>query len=589
MSARRRALVLLALLAGCAQPVQPPPPEVASGWTAKTGWQARGFMVTAAHPLAAEAGHAILRAGGSAVDAAVAVQMVLALVEPQSSGIGGGAFLLSWDGRSLAAWDGRETAPAATDERLFLDAEGRPPAYADATFGGRAVATPGALKMLEAAHREAGLLPWARLFEPAIALAEGGFPMGARLRSLLLAEPRLKTDPRARAYFFDDAGEPFAVGHVLRNPALAMLLRQIATGGSEALHRGMAAAEMVQRVRAHAMPGRLSEADLAAYRPQRREALCATWLARWRVCGMPPPSSGHITLMQTLGIAEHLSLPAVPADGVPGPAWLHRYTEATRLAFADRAAYLADPDFVPAPGSGWVSLLDPAYLRQRAALVGDTAMPKAPAGQPPGLNTAWAPMPEQPEAGTSHVSIIDAQGRAVSLTTSVEAAFGARVMADGGTGLPGGYLLNNQLSDFAWLPADGQGRPVSNRVQPGKRPRSSMSPTLVFDAASGQLLMAVGSAGGPHIIHYTARALLATLAWGLAPQAALNAPNFGAIGGPLVLEAGRFQATTLEGLRARGHRLSETALTSGTQLVLRQEAGLAGAADPRREGVARGD
>lgn len=571
-----RAAAALALLAGCASPLPEPapPPEAAGGAGAKPGWTSARSMVAAAHPLAAEAGLTMLRAGGSAVDAAVATQMVLALVEPQSSGLGGGAFMLSWDGRALVAWDGRETAPAAADERLFLDAQGRPPSPAEATYGGRAVGTPGALKMLEAAHRENGVLPWARLFEPAIALAENGFPMGPRLRSLLRVEPRLKADPRARAYFFDANGEPWPVGHRLQNPALAALLRHIARDGSAALHQGAAAVEMAYRVRSHAVPGRLSEADLAAYRPLRREALCAIWRVRYRVCGMPPPSSGQLALMQTLGIAEHLQMPPV-TDGVPGAEWLHLYNEATRLALADRAAYVADPAFVSAPANGWSGLLDPAYLRRRAALVGSAAMPSPSAGQP--------------EHGTSHVSIVDAQGRAVSLTTSVEYAFGARVMADGGSGLPGGYLLNNQLSDFAWLPSDAEGRPVANRLQPGKRPRSSMSPTLVFDGDSGRLLMSVGSAGGPHIIHYTARALLATLAWGLPPQAALDAPNFGSIGGPLVLEAGRFPPSTVDALRARGQRVVEVALTSGTQLVMRRTDGLAAAADPRREGAGRGD
>lgn len=547
-------------------------------------------MVAAAHPLAVDAGYEMLRAGGSAVDAVVAVQMVLALVEPQSSGLGGGAFLLSWDGRALAAWDGRETAPAAADERLFLDAQGRAPTPAEATWGGRAVGTPGALRMLEAAHREAGLLPWARLFEPAIALAESGFPVGPRLHALLQAEPRLKADPRARAYFFDARGEPWPVGHRLQNPALAALLRQIASEGSSALHQGTAAVEMVYRVRSHALPGRLAEADLAAYRALKREPLCMAWRVRFRICGMPPPSSGPLALMQLLGITEQLPMPAVAADGVPGAEWLHLYNEATRLALADRAAYVADPAFVPAPAGGWAGLLDAAYLRERAAAVGPAAMPAPAAGQPAGARLSFAPMPDaQPEHGTSHVSIVDAQGRAVALTTSIEHAFGARVMADGGSGLPGGYLLNNQLSDFAWQPADAEGRPVANRVQPGKRPRSSMSPTLVFDAASGRVLMAVGSAGGPYIIHYTARALLATLAWGLPPQAALDAPNFGSVGGALVLEAGRFAPATLEALRARGQRVGESALTSGTHLVTRTNAGLAGAADPRREGAARGD
>ncbi|MCE2916298.1 MAG: gamma-glutamyltransferase family protein [Rubrivivax sp.] len=583
-------VLCLVLLAGCALPAPPPQPqpEAASGWTPKPGWQAQRYIVAAAHPLAADAGRQILRAGGSALDAAIAVQMVLALVEPQSSGLGGGAFMLVWDGQALAAWDGRETAPAAADERLFLGPDGRPPSVADVTYGGRAVGTPGALKMLEAAHRESGVLPWPRLFEPAIALAEDGFPVGARLHSMLLAEPRLKADPQARAYFFDASGEPWPVGHRLRNPALAALLRDIARQGSDALHRGPVAADLVRRVRSHALPGRLSEADLAGYRPVRREALCAVWRL-WRVCGMPPPSSGQLALMQILGIAEHLAMPPVAADGVPGADWLHRHAEASRLAFADRAAHVADPDFVAAPGGGWASLLAPAYLKQRAALVGDRAMPRVTAGQPPGGTVSRAPMAEQPEQGTSHVSVVDALGRAVSLTSSIEAAFGARMMADGGTGLPGGFLLNNQLSDFAWVPADAQGRPVANRVQPGKRPRSSMSPTLVFDAASGRLVMAVGSAGGSHIIQYTARALLGTLAWGMAPQALLAAPNFSLTSGPVLLEAGRFPPATAAALGAKGHAVQEQALTSGTQVVMRSGSTWAGAADPRREGVASGD
>ncbi len=599
MIAAWRAGAAALLLAGCAQPVLPPPPpaaaaapqpEVASGWTPKPGWQASRQMVAAAHPLAADAGLAMLRAGGSALDAAIAAQMVLALVEPQSSGIGGGAFLMVWDGHSVSAWDGRETAPALADERQFLGADGRPVPFPAATLGGRAVATPGVLRMLQAAHREQGQLPWARLFQPAIHLADDGFRVGPRLHALLLADTGLRSDPRAAAYFFRADGSPQPVGHLLRNPAMATLLRAIAMQGPDALYRGPAAAEMVQRVRAHAVPGRLSEADLAAYAPRRREPLCTPW-RELRVCGMPPPSSGHLAMMQTLGMLEHLpaaSLPA-PVDAVPGAAWLHAYTEAARLAFADRALHVADPDFTAAPGSGWASLLDSTYLAQRAALVGEQAMPTAAAGQPPGTATAWAAMPEQPEQGTSHISVIDARGRAVALTTSIESAFGARIMADGGSGQAGGYLLNNQMTDFAFAPTDAAGRPVANRIQPGKRPRSSMSPTLVFDGKSGELLMTLGAPGGAFLIHFTARTLLAMRAWGLSPQAAIDAPNFGTLGGPLVLEAGRFPAATAEALRARGHRVTEAALTSGVQAIRRDAAGLHGGADPRREGVARGD
>ncbi|MDZ7589619.1 MAG: gamma-glutamyltransferase family protein [Rubrivivax sp.] len=552
-------------------------------------------MVAAAHPLAADAGHEILQAGGSALDAAIAAQMVLALVEPQSSGIGGGAFLLHWDGRQLQAWDGRETAPAAAGESLFLAPDGQPLPFDEAVFGGRAVGTPGVLKMLEAAHRQQGRLPWARLFEPAIALAERGFAIGPRLHGQLLADPHLRKDSLARHYFYRPDGSPQPVGHVLRNPALAAVLRAVASGGSDALHRGPVAADLVARVRGHAVPGTLGEADLAAYVARQREPICTLWLEIYRVCGFPPPSSGHLAVMQILGMLERLPAPAPGLhDGVqpgtPDADWLHAYTEAARLAFADRAEYVADPDFVQAPGGDWKTLLNDAYLRQRAALIGPQSMPLARPGVPPGLAPgARAPMPEQPESGTSHISVVDGEGRAVAMTSTIEAQFGARVMADGGSGLPGGYLLNNQLTDFSFRPADAEGRPVANRLQPGKRPRSSMSPTLVFDARDGRLLMSLGSPGGPAIIHFTAKTLLGALAWGLDAQRAIELPNFGSFNGPTVLEAGRFPKVTVEALRARGHRVIETALPSGLQAIQRTPAGWHGGADPRREGVVRGD
>ena len=309
-------LIAFALaLAGCAVPAPqalppavlpaaqtPPLPEGGSGWTAKTGAMASRFMVAAANPLATDAGYRMLRAGGSALDAAIAVQMVLTLVEPQSSGIGGGAFLMHWDGRAVQAWDGRETAPAAADERLFLGPDGKPVPFAQAVLGGRAVATPGAVRMLEAAHRLHGQLPWARLFEPAIALAEGGFAISPRLHTQLKGEQALRRDALARAYFYGADGEPLAEGHVLRNPALAAVLRALAAQGSDALHRGAVAADVVARVRGHAVPGRLSEQDLATYRPRQREPMCTDWQAAYRVCGFPPPSSGHLAVMQILGL-----------------------------------------------------------------------------------------------------------------------------------------------------------------------------------------------------------------------------------------------------------------------------------------------
>jgi gamma-glutamyltranspeptidase/glutathione hydrolase len=589
-----RAIALCVLcLAGCAASVAPPEPrlplqsELASGWTPKPGWTSQNFMVATAHPLATDAGYRILRAGGSAVDAAIAVQMVLTLVEPDASGIGGGAFLVHWDGAAVQAWDGRETAPAGVDAKLFLGPDGQPMAFAQAKLGGRAVATPGVLKMLQAAHRQHGRLPWARLFEPAIALAEGGFPLGARLHRLLQEGDALKRDARARAYFFDAEGQAHPVGHGLRNPALAAVMRSLAAQGSDAFYRGPMAAELVQRVQADAVPGALSQADLAAYVPRQRDAMCTLWLRVYRVCGMPPPSSGHLAVMQILGMLERVPGALGPTRDADS---LHAYTEASRLAFADRAQYVADPDFVAAPGANWGSLLDGGYLDERAALIGTYAMKAAPAGQPPGgQRSAWAPMPPQPEHGTSHISVVDAQGQAVAMTTSIEAVFGAHVMADGGTGLAGGYLLNNQMTDFSFAPTDAQGRLVANRVQPGKRPRSSMSPTLVFDARDGRLLMTLGSPGGPFIIHYVAKTLLGTLAWSLDPQRAIDLSNVGLVNGPLLLEPGAFSATTIDGLRQRGHRVVEAELPSGLQAIQRTASGWRGGADPRREGTALGD
>ena len=575
-------------LAACTSPpaeLPPAAPESASGWQAKAGRNAQRFMIAAAHPLAADAGHAVLREGGSALDAAVAAQLVLALVEPQSSGIGGGAFLMHWDGRNVQAWDGRETAPAAATGQHFFDAGGKPVPFEQAQFGGRAVATPGLLKMLEAAHRQHGLLPWPRLVEPAIRLAEQGFPIGPRLHSQLTSDVWLKHDAQAGAYFYRADGTPHPVGHVLRNPALAAVLRAVAQHGSAALYSGPLAQDLVARVRGHSVPGLLSMADLAGYTPLQRQPMCQLWRELYRVCGFPPPSSGHIALMQILTMVE-------PMFGLD-EAGLHRYIEASRLAFADRAQHVADPDFVAAPGGDWQLLLDPGYLAKRAALIGPASMQSAAPGQPGTTSSAFAPMPDQPEHGTSHVSVIDGQGRAVALTSTIEAQFGARIMADGGSGLPGGYLLNNQMTDFALAPADAQGRPVANRVQPGKRPRSSMSPTLVFDAREGpdqgRLLMTLGSAGGPAIIHFTAKTLLGTLVWGLDAQRAIDLPNFSTTGGPTGLERGRFETATVQALRQRGHSVVEIDLTSGLQAIQRTPQGYFGGADPRREGTVRGD
>lgn len=588
----------------------PAQPEAASAQRAKPGWSSKKFAVAAAHPLAVDAGYQILKAGGSAVDAAVAVQMVLTLVEPQSSGIGGGAFMLHHDGQLTEAYDGRETAPSDADEDLFLDAQRQPLSFQAAAVGGRAVGTPGVLHMLALAHRQHGRLPWRQLFEPAIALAEEGFPVGPRLHALLSDAATLRQDPAAATYFFDTTGQPWPVGHRLKNPELAAVLRRIAAEGVRAFYEGEMAEAMVRKVREHpGNPGRLTLADLAEYEATVRAPLCFVHSARpvhpkgarqrdVRICGMPPPSSGTLAMGQILGLLAHTPAarlqPARGPQGLqPGPDWLHLYTEASRLAFADRAVYVADPDYVPPPGNSWMSLLDEDYLAQRARLIGSgpraRRMPEAPAGIPAGVQQSLGPMPEQAEYGTSHISIVDGQGRTLAMTSSIEAAWGAHLMVNRGQGLAGGFLLNNQLTDFSFVPRSESGAPIANRVEPRKRPRSSMTPVLVFERPRGDFLLSGGSPGGAYIIHYTSKLLYGTLHWGLDVQQAINLPNFAAFGGPVLLEDQRFPPSTAAALRQRGHRVQEQALTSGLQAIQVRGKGLYGGADPRREGVVKGD
>ncbi len=583
-------LLAMLALAAASQPAAPlEQPEAATTRTAKTvglTLPAQRFAITAANPLAAQAGLEMLRAGGSAVDAAVAVQAVLGLVEPQSSGIGGGAFLLHWDGRQVQTFDGRETAPAAATPALFLNPDGKPMAMRDAVLSGLSTGVPGVVAMLAEAHKLHGRLPWARLFEPAITLAEQGFAISPRLFELAAGETALRSDAQAGPYFFDAAGVPKPVGTVLKNPAYAAVLRGIAKQGAAGFYTGPVAEDIVRRVQGHARPGRLTVADLASYQPVQRPPLCNDWRS-YRVCGFGPPTSGHLTLMQILGLLDGQPA-AVAAQGLTGD-WLHAYTESAKLAFADRAQFIADPAFVTAPGGDWQLLLAPAYLKARAALIGERAMPPATAGDPGALRQALAPQAPQRESGTSHVSVVDAEGRAVAMTTSVESAFGNRVMSDGGTGLAGGFLLNNQLTDFSLQPTGAEGKPVANRVEAGKRPRSSMAPTLVFDRR-GQLVMVAGSPGGPVIIHYVAKVLTGALAWGLPVQQAVDLPNFGHFNsGPLIVERGALGAEALASLRGRGHAVVETDLTSGLQVLMRTKGGWVGGADPRREGVVLGE
>ena len=607
------AVLSAAVLAACGTTnavkiAAPAQPEGSSGYTAKPGWATKKFAVAAANPLATDAGYQVLKAGGSAIDAAIAVQMVLTLVEPQSSGIGGGAFLLHSAGGKVEAFDGRETAPMAADEKLFLGADGKPLPFYEGVVGGRSVGVPGTVKMLEMAHREHGKLAWAQLFVPAIQLAENGFKVSARLGTLLKDEKYLRADPVAAAYFYKADGSPVDVGSTLKNPALADVLRQIASGGSNALMTGKVAQSIVAKVQNHPTnPGKLALSDLAGYQAKKRDPICSDYSARsktYLLCGMPPPSSGAIAVAQILGILNNTpastlglvtGIGGVAGTEVPTPSadWLHLYTEAARLAFADRAQYLGDPDFVQPPGGSWMSLLAPSYLAERAKLIeyqpGAQSMKTAKPGVPGPIKTAYAPMPDQPEFGTSHISIVDGFGNAIAMTTTIEDAFGARQMSDGGTGKAGGFLLNNELTDFSFAPADAEGKPVANRVQPGKRPRSSMAPTLVFDKASNQLVMSGGSPGGALIIHYTAKTLYGTLNWGLNAQQAIDLPNFGSLNGPSLLEAKRFAPATVEALKARGAEVREMDMTSGLQAIQKTPTGFFGGADPRREGLVLGD
>ena len=598
----RRQLTIIAAalaLAACHPPVneQPPAPELGSGYRADlTTQHAQHHMAAAANPLAAEAGREMLRQGGSAIDAAIAMQAVLTLVEPQSSGIGGGAFIMLWDGKNVHAYDGRETAPAGATERLFLKADGQPMAFTDAQIGGRSVATPGVLRALDMAHKKTGRLQWAKLFEPAIRLSEQGFAISPRLHSLIAADRFIPHSPDMAAYFLNADGTPKATGTLLKNPALAAVFKRIAQEGPDALYNGPIAEEIARKVQGNHNAGSLSATDLKGYAAKERVPLCSDY-KRWKICGMPPPSSGGIAIAQIMGTLQALEArdprlaiapmrpvkSASPAGLEPVPEAVHLIAEAGRLAFADRALYVADADFVPVPVAGLVA---PSYLAQRAALIGDRSLGIAKPGQPAGIQVAYAPDRSPLRISTSQVVAVDDWGGAVSMTTTVEAAFGSHLMVQG-------FVLNNQMTDFSFI-AEENGQPVANRVQPGKRPRSAMAPTLVFDRKSGELLATLGSPGGSQIIEYVSKSLVAMLDWNLDPQAAISLPNFGSRNGATELESGLFSPVLKQALKDKGHALSEIEMTSGIQAIIRTrdaqgKVSLSGGADPRREGEAYGD
>ena len=545
---------------------------------AQAGTIAKHHMIAAANPYAAEAGLEMLRKGGSAVDAAIATQMVLTLVEPESSGIGGGAFLLLWDPatKKITSFDGRETAPASARPDMFLDAGGQPRRHFDAIPGGLSVGVPGVVAMLELAHKKYGKLPWATLFEPAIALAENGVPVSHKLAGELRAFPQIAAMPDVKRTFTKADGTLVNEGDTLKNPALAATLRIIAKGGARAFYSGEIARAIVDKVQhAPVNPGGMTLADIASYHARERTPVCAFYRGN-RVCSMGPPSSGGIAVLQILGMLERFP-PKVLAPNTLSD--VHLFSQASRLAFADRATYLGDPGFVRVPVRG---LLDHGYLDGRSALIDPIRdMGIAAAGTPPAIRAKFAPQRSPEHHGTSHITIVDDRGQVVSMTTTVEFALGSETMAKG-------FFLNNELTDFSFEPIR-DGKPVANAPAPGKRPLSAMAPTIVFDN-KGRFVIALGSPGGPAIIPYVGETLVAMIDGGLDPQAAAALPHHVNMNGPLFLEKSTSLQALAPQLTAMGYELrTGSEEKSGTDIIERVPGGFVGAADPRRDGVAIGD
>ena len=569
----RQSLALLALLALPAAAQSPAEPEAATDREARPAVTAERRMIVAANPHATEAGLAMLRSGGSAADAAVAALAVLNVVEPQSSGIGGGAFALVEGPDGLTSWDARETAPASGTDRLFMERH-KPLSWRDARVSGRSTGAPGLVALMARLHAAHGRLPWADLFAPAIRLAREGFHVSPRLAGLVARYREFLAGKDAAQLLLPD-GEPIAEGETLKMPALAATLGRIAREGRAAFYRGAVPEAIAAAVAQPPRPGALSAADIAGYRVVERAPVCAPYRG-WRICGMGPPSSGATTVGQILGLMARF-----PPGTEPGePRLWHLFAEASRLAYADRARYLGDPDHVSVPVRG---LLDPGYLMRRAltidlARAGARAEPGLPPGALPRGRDAARTGP-----GTTHLSVIDEDGLAISLTASIESAFGSGRMA-------AGFLLNNQLTDFARAPRDSAGRLRANAPGPGKRPRSSMAPTIAYAPGRAGPAILAGSPGGSRIPEYVAGALIAMIDLGLGPAEAaalfhLSHRNRG----ETVLEADVAPDALAHALAARGHAISRSTMTSGLHIIRIGEDGLTGGADPRREGRAAGD
>ncbi|HCX14135.1 MAG TPA: gamma-glutamyltransferase [Rhodospirillaceae bacterium] len=553
-------------------------PEMGTGFSEIKSGTAEKFMVVAANPLAAEAGAKILRMGGTAVDAAIAVQLVLNLVEPQSSGIGGGAFVLHWDAKSgkLASYDGRETAPASALENRFLTENRKVMSRKEAMVGGKSVGVPGVLRLMEMIHRRHGKLPWADLFSPAISLAKGGFAISPRLHQLLSRETALKNIEPASSFYYDSHGNAKSVGTVLKNRQFARTLQVLAEKGSDAFYEGPIAADIIRTVvSATNNPSDMTLEDMAGYKSKERPAVCGMYRS-YRVCGMGPPSSGGIGVIQTLGILEPFDLRAMGRNSATA---IHLIVEAGRLAFADRAVYIADSDVVPVPTK---ELIKPEYLKQRSGLLDPLkSMSSAEAGVVliESQDDYYKPAQSPELPSTTHFSIVDVNGNAVAMTSTIENAFGSRLMVNG-------FLLNNQLTDFSYQDV-AENRKVANRVQGGKRPRSSMAPTLVFNS-EGKLEMILGSPGGPAIVGFVVKTLVGLIDWDMTPAQATASPFALSFGGSTLLEKG-FSAQE-DALKALGHKIHTVDFPSGIHAIRITDTGLLiGGADPRREGTVAGE
>ncbi|GAB3477062.1 gamma-glutamyltransferase [Marinomonas epiphytica] len=552
-------------------------PEAASAIEQKQLVKANKFMVAAANPKAVEAGYKVLQKGGTVMDAYVAVQTVLGLVEPQSSGLGGGAFAVYYDAttQQLTTFDGRETAPQDVTPELFQNADGSTMKFYDAVIGGRSVGTPGTVALMQKLHDEKGTLAWESLFEPAIELAENGFVVSPRLSSAIAAtQDSLSKYPATKAYFMDVSGQPLATGTVLKNRPYAQTLRLIAQQGADGFYHSHIAQDIVDTVRSAAdNPGRLGLNDFASYRVKERPAVCMPY-EQFEVCGMGPPSSGALTVGQILGITSQFDLKSMGPDSAQ--AW-QIIGDASRLAFADRGRYMADTDFVPMPEG----LLDAAYLAERAKLIQPgKALTEATAGQPRWeKRLALADDQSIEFPSTSHISIVDSQGNALSVTTTIENGFGSRLMSNG-------FLLNNELTDFSFASYK-DGMPIANRIEPGKRPRSSMAPTIVMK--NDQPYMVVGSPGGSRIIGYVAKTLIAHTQWGMDVQSAISLPNMLNRFGTFDVEKGSAAEHLVPALEDMGVKVSVRDLNSGLQGIVMENGTLLGGADPRREGTVMGD